>query len=220
MILIGDLWFPDGEDHFTNPKFHPVEDYQRPQRDKALKYVTDFSLAIDVGAHVGIFSRHFAQQFERVLAFEPTPRPRECLERNVPDNVEIVPSAVSDFIGTCEIYVGGNAGGSFISNDPRVDQPDVEPGEIISAPVTMIDALGLDRLGLLKIDAQGSDHLVLYGARDTILRCRPVVLVEEKPIGGPTGSIAHFKVINDFLLSLGAKRRAKVGADVIYTLKD
>lgn len=223
MRQIGGLYFPDEESHFTTWGEN-VANYQRPQRDKALSYVKDFALAIDVGGHVGIFSRHFAQHFDKVIAFEPMPNLRECLALNAPANVQIEPRAVADFEGMVQMYglSHRNSGCSFINNDARVDKPDItsdkyEPGNLLDVPVTSIDALGLDRLGLIKIDVQGADHLVLAGARDTLPRCKTVVLVEEKPVGGPDGPIAHIQVMHEFMTSIGAVAREKVGADRIFT---
>lgn len=223
MKLIGGLYFPTDENHFT-VYGEKVADYQRPQRDKALTYVTDFTLAADVGAHCGIFSRHFAAHFTKVLAFEPMANLRDCLALNVPANVEIRPQAVSDRVGTCKMFGLSlrNSGCSFIYDDERVDQPDVqsgkyEPGNIVEVPLISIDSLELEHLGLLKVDVQGADHLVLAGAADTFRRCGTVVLAEEKPIGGPDGPVAHIKAMHEFMTSIGATSREKVGADRIFT---
>jgi FkbM family methyltransferase len=54
-----------------------------------------------------------------------------------------------------------------------------------------IDQLELDDLGFLKVDAQGSDLLVLRGARATIERCRPVITAEcERDLSALHGSTA------------------------------
>jgi hypothetical protein len=52
-----------------------------------------------------------------------------------------------------------------------------------------IDQLGLTDLGFLKVDTQGSDLLVLRGARITIERCRPVITAEfERDLSAPHGT--------------------------------
>ena len=211
MKQIGPLFFPDSDTHFQvfEDEYGGVINYQKPQRDYALGFVTDFSLAIDVGGHVGIFSRHFAQHFEQVIAYEPSPDVRECLERNVPSNVEIRAQAVSDTRGTLMLsnVSAGNSGGAFLSHT----------GDgTIEVPVVRIDDLRLERLGLLKIDVQGEDFRVLYGARKTIRRCKTVVLIEEKKVEG-TDSVDHIVKTNALMKDLGATMRDKIGADRVFT---
>lgn len=214
--MLGELMFPAEEQHFLHylPNVH---EYQKAQRDYALRFVKDFRLCLDIGAHVGIFSRHFAQHFESVLAFEPIANLRECLRHNVPNNVEIVPKAVSDACTTARMLKQSttNSGCSFIASDPRIEQP-MRTNEFVDVEVITIDSLNLDGVGLIKIDIQGADHLAIVGATETIKRCRPVLLVEEKPVGGPGGSTQHIQDTRQYLISLGMQPMLKVGADRTY----
>ena len=43
-----------------------------------------------------------------------------------------------------------------------------------------VDSLKLDQLDLLKLDLEGHEYAGLLGARETIMRCKPFVIVEEK----------------------------------------
>ena len=40
-------------------------------------------MALDVGAHVGIWSRRLAEKFKTVVAFEPVPKHIECWKKNM-----------------------------------------------------------------------------------------------------------------------------------------
>ena len=64
----------------TTADLHNIQD---DVRDEAYKYVTDFNIAIDVGANVGLWSKPLTKKFNRVIAFEPMPQVLECLEKNV-----------------------------------------------------------------------------------------------------------------------------------------
>jgi FkbM family methyltransferase len=213
------MYIPDGDEHFVKLG-DDIEHYQEPQRLKAFEYVRIWDRAVDLGAHVGIFSRHFARHFEEVVAFEPTPETRACLERNVPANVRIIPYACGDReddvlfrrhiknSGGTEIATGDRSGGGAF--------------EHYSVRMITLDSLDLEGVGLVKIDIQGAEPLALRGAASTLRRCKPVVLIEEKPFGGKgaDGSVEHIKESRQILLSYGYREGEKVGADRIYVWED
>ena len=88
MKKVFDYWMPDSDNHFErliNKRVNnggPPE-YQDDVRDMAYKYVTDFDLAIDVGANVGLWAKPLTEKFNKVIAFEPMLQVLECLEKNV-----------------------------------------------------------------------------------------------------------------------------------------
>ncbi len=222
MILIGGLYFPDGERHFQ-VFGDAIADYQRPQRDRAFEFVTDWRLAVDIGANVGIFARHFAERFDEVWAVEPVPDAIECLRLNVSGNVVIKPFAMGSEIGRRQIYQNSpkSVGGSFIVNDPEVFVPEVkfDSSCLVDVDLVTLDSLELSAVGLIKLDVQGSEVAVLKGGRDTLERCRPVILIEEKPLGGPAGDVAHIQQAQTFLQDIGMTAKDRVGADRIYVFE-
>jgi FkbM family methyltransferase len=209
------MYIPDGDQHFSELGVE-IEHYQEPQRLRAFEFVRNWKCAVDLGAHVGIFSRHFAQRFEQVVAFEPTAETRECLEQNVPDNVRIIPFACGDHEGVVEFRRHTkNSGGTEMAFENGPERPGLEH---FSVRMITLDSLGLEDVGLVKIDIQGAEPLALRGAEATLRRCRPVVLIEEKPFGGKgaNGSVEHIKESRDILLGYGYREGEKVGADRIY----
>lgn len=219
MQLVAGIYIPDGDEHFV--KLGPeIEHYQEPQRLKAFEYVKSWDRAVDLGAHVGIFSRDFARRFDEVVAFEPTPETRECLQRNVPQNVKIVPFACGDREDTVVFRRHiKNSGGTEIAPD---EGPTSGAFQYYSVRMITLDSLNLDGVGLVKIDIQGAEPLALKGAEATLRRFKPVILIEEKPFGGKgaSGSIEHIKVSREILLSYGYQEGEKVGADRIYVAPD
>jgi FkbM family methyltransferase len=215
MQLVGDMYIPDGDYHFIKLG-DSIGDYQKPQRLKALEYVTSWHCAVDLGAHVGIFSRHFAGHFDQVVAFEPTSETRLCLEKNVPSNVIIIPCAAGDREGpvTFRRHIK-NSGASEIALKGRPDSGGFE--QFVARMVTL-DSLDLQRVGLVKIDVQGAELIALRGAAGTLGRWKPVVLIEEKPLKGKDAdaSMERISECRDFLLDCGYRQGEKVGADRIY----
>ena len=220
MIQIGGLYFPDGERQFTQYG-DAICDYQKRDRDAVYPYVKQWRRALDVGANVGIFSRAFAERFAEVVAFEPMPQTRECLALNVPENVRIEPYAVADEPGVLKMYRTKGSGASFICDHPQVMIPEgsqLKAGRILEVEVKTIDSYGFDDVDLMKMDIQGAEYPALLGARDTILRNRPVIMVEEKPF-----SEAHREFVRkttDLLVSLGMTPKEKAQSDRIFVFED
>lgn len=215
------FWLPEGEQQWL---FSDLADYQREDREEAYPFVRDWSLALDVGANIGIFSRAFGAKFDRVVSFEPIPDIRACLEKNVPGNVTVEPYAVSDEPGQLIMrQVVKSSGGSFIANHPGIAVPaksDLSGPRAIPVEVRTIDSFEFSTLGLIKMDIQGAEYLALKGAEQTIRRCRPVILVEEKPRKDDALDVENCRRASDFLLSLGMTPKSKRVGDRVYVFED
>ena len=74
--------WPDA-DEFMVSQLATDGSYQRSHLDDALTHITDWSIAVDAGAHAGTWSRLLSPRFARVLAFEPSPDTFEALEANM-----------------------------------------------------------------------------------------------------------------------------------------
>jgi hypothetical protein len=61
-------------------------------------------------------------------------------------------------------------------------------------PLRRLDGLGLRDLTAVKLDAEGAEYEVLRGARETLLRCRPVLSIEleERHRPGSTWAVPAF----------------------------
>lgn len=215
MQRVGNIYIPDGDHHFIKLG-DAIEDYQKLQRLAAMEHVRRWDCAVDLGAHVGIFSRHFAQYFERVVAFEPTFETRQCLEKNVPSNVTIVEFAVGDREDTVNFRRHiKNSGASEMVMEGRGGDGAFE---YYSVKMVTLDSLELEGVGLVKIDVQGTELLALRGAAETLRRWKPVVLIEEKPLKGKDAeaSMARIAECRDYLRDLGFREGEKIGADRVY----
>ena len=86
LVHVGGFYLRRDDAHFVQLG-DALGEYQQKVRTAAYRHVRSWKVALDVGGHVGIFSRDFARRFERVHAFEPMPPNRLCLERNAAPNV-------------------------------------------------------------------------------------------------------------------------------------
>lgn len=168
--------FPDA-DRLMAAEMTPDGRYQQAHLEAALRWVAQHGTAIDGGAHVGTWSRQLALVFRQVIAFEPAPDTFACLVENMTAhggrNVTCYEAALGAHPGRVRMALDvknaerGNTGARHT----------VEGDDVAMMP---LDSLGLNDVGFLKLDVEGSEPMALMGARDTLARCRPVVLVEDK----------------------------------------
>jgi len=151
-------------------------------------YLRPGAVCVDVGAHVGYFTLIMSSLVGpqgRVFSFEPEPRNfgRLCsnLQLNSVTNVEPVCAALSDFDGIARLWLSRDA------NDGMHSLLDWG----LSSHHTQVRTMKLDtfalgrrldqRIDLVKLDCEGSETEALDGMQETILRFKPVLLVEVHP---------------------------------------
>jgi len=205
MKQVAGIYLPDAEANMTAYLEQSGGVYQSKQLNRALQFVTNWSLAVDIGAHVGLWSKILVQKFDRVVAFEPMPPLRACLEKNViSDKIQVVPMALGNSHGSvCFDYDEAHTGATHI---------DIKKKGLI--PLGKLDDFQLDNIGFIKIDTEGFELPVLEGARETILRSNPVIIVEDKQHGVRHYGQKPYAVI-EFLESCGASIMDRVVDDFI-----
>lgn len=201
------LAFPDA-DRFMVHELKFDGTYQIENLQAGLSYVTNHDCAIDGGAHIGTWSRVMSGVFDRVIAVEPSPDTFECLGWNLAQagcaNVELRNIALGNEPGFVEMHLTpdqaekANTGARF-----------VKPGGTI--PVETIDSWDLPSLGFLKLDVEGSEPMALAGAKDTIRRCKPVILFEAKFLwarnfGLPKDAVSKFLTHHGYVMATQVSR--------------
>jgi FkbM family methyltransferase len=178
-----DAWaFPDGETHLPKrmQKFNvlvagldgmPRQTYQYPLYQQAVAACLRREVAVDVGAHVGLFSYWMVRDFAQVVAFEPVEAHRICWVANVP-------ARPVDVLYGCAL---GAREGAVRMETPIGSSGGTRIGGPGATPLCTLDAFSLPVVSLLKIDCEGYELEVLQGADATIRRCHPTVCVEQRP---------------------------------------
>jgi FkbM family methyltransferase len=147
----------------------------------------------DVGANLGFYSWFMRQcpSVEKVVVFEPDPMNfaliQQTIHKNKISDCEALNIALSDVDGTSTFLVdrAGGAAGSLESashlDNPESIQYAYNLRETIACRTATIDSLisaGIPAPDLIKIDVEGSEHLVLGGAALLLARQRPAMIVE------------------------------------------
>jgi FkbM family methyltransferase len=187
----------------------------------------------DVGAHIGFHSLYFSRivgKQGKVYAFEPSPknveRFRTILDKNEGSRniISIFTKAVSADIGV-EVFninnniESGRSTGNFLESADTV----WERGIYIQKGFTkvQVETVPIDAFkrvlsikedpDLIKIDVEGAEYAVLQGAKETLLRKKPVLMIE-------VHSIANMFSVVTFLNSISYEMEliGKVSHDVCY----
>ena len=160
---------------------------------------------VDAGAHHGLYTLLAAKcvgRYGKVIAFEPSPpecaRLRKHLRWNRCPNVQIVPCALGDSHGETDFYLVEGAQDWCNSRKPPAVE---EPTKKIRTEVrTLDDALAelrIHKVDFLKLDVEGAELSVLYGAMKLLQsESRPAVLAEVQDLrtkawGYPAREIIH-----------------------------
>lgn len=153
---------------------------------------------IDVGAghpELDSVTRRLSEQGWWGVNLEPDPSLLAQLEAERPRDRNLGVAA-SDHEGRATLHVAPAAGRSTI--EPALVAPELGAWGTAEVPVTTVASiaaeLGLGRIDLLKIDAEGHERLVLMGADLAGLRPR-VVLVEATEPGRPVPSYEAWEPI-------------------------
>jgi FkbM family methyltransferase len=170
------------------------------ERDFAFfrRFADDDGLFLDVGANLGMsaLSVRTVLPRARIVSIEPNPLHAPDLKhvaRRV-GQMEVVQIAASDQDGELELHVPTwrgvpITGEASLSRDAVLasDQLRARLGDGMDSPrfairsfvvpVRVLDELGFEPR-FVKIDVQGVADAVLRGLRETIARCRPIVMVE------------------------------------------
>lgn len=137
--------------------------------------------AVDIGANIGLTALALSDicHAGKVIAIEPVPRTFELLNKNLKEtgtqNVSTFNVAVGAGEGSVSMYVDErNLATSFVV--------DIDSGSSQEIPLTALDSLvsrlGLDQLNFIKIDVEGCELEVLKGAKETLNRFKPIVMLE------------------------------------------
>lgn len=129
---------------------------------------------LDIGGNIGNHAIFFSRfcNCDKIISFEPTPRFFRCLEENVKNNdkdgkISIVKAAVHDKVGRGKMKNGGGG----------------EENEIL-VPGDQVDVIMVkksdypDKIGLIKVDTEGTELYALKGCETVIEEDHPTVVVE------------------------------------------
>ena len=151
-----------------------------PELTVLAKLMTRGGTAVDIGASVGFYAYAFADIADRVVAFESNPdscvlralhvaRPRRGLRNGALQQSWPYELPCADFGQGEVLHLAGNL---------KRTHPQFRRMKTYEVEVRTLDEFDLTDVRFIKADVEGSEREVLDGARVTIARDRPIILLE------------------------------------------
>jgi FkbM family methyltransferase len=181
---LGDLLFP-ARDAVMVPAISAAGSWELREGQWLDANISSGMTVVNVGANVGYFALWSAQlvgESGTVIAIEPDPTNFELLVQNIATHgysrvVEPIRAAADHHSGILSLYNNPTNSG-----DHRVFDNEDSNHASIQIEAVAVDSLVQNRhVDAILTDAQGWDHRVLRGLRQTIERDRPVILSEFVP---------------------------------------
>ena len=167
MKQVDGFYYPDAEERLWrgHARYGDIEQHILP-------YCQNRRTCVQAGGAVGTWVQKLAEHFDYVFTAEPNLLQRECMTRNVTAfNYTCFPGAFWNLEGAGEMveFQSNNLGAWYVS-----------PCEYGTIELATIDSFDLKDVDLLCLDVEGAEVEALEGATDTIMRDRPVIVVEMK----------------------------------------
>ncbi len=171
-------------------------------------YIKPGMTVIDVGANAGVYTFSAAVKVGpegRVLAVEPFSGCVRCLQETCRINqfswVSVCPGAASNFNGTLRLMLHtASELNEVVISDSEVEELHPDSFEQVSSFTldSLLEKENLQKVDLIKIDAEGHEMSVLQGSNKTLSQFRPVIMYEN--IAGDKG--CNYQVA-EYLVSQG-----------------
>lgn len=169
------------------------------------RYVKPGIVVLDVGAHVGYYTRLFSSLVGKsglVIAFEPHPLHFHFLTKNVGTrpNVKLISKALGSEIGSVTLYespiVSGSASLGWFENKWKVleklNMREISPRlqkhrdvlkwevQVVTLDEILTD-LGIPKVDIIKMDIEGAEVLALKGAKQVLEDSKALIVFEVAP---------------------------------------
>jgi FkbM family methyltransferase len=180
MIFFDEWVLPNGETHLqewmtvVGQRVEGRLTYQYHKYSAAMKFCGQRRRAVDAGAHVGLWSYWMAGDFQKLEAFEPIKEHQECWTCNMMGRRG---QATLHKMGLGAKPGMASFSADEISSGSTFLDPKKETDKVL---IGTLDGFKWEDVDFLKIDVEGTELDVIQGGLETIRRCRPLIVVEQK----------------------------------------
>jgi len=204
MLKQNDKW--DGRLAYQGKKIRLALELAKEGAERKGHNMARDGVAIDIGAHCGLWSFYLAQFFANVSAFEPIEEHRLCFKANVEaDNVLLLPYALGLEDGEVGFHTEpSSSGDTYVSGKGTIPVKRLDDGPHINSGQPVID--------LIKADCEGYELFALQGGQDLIRAHRPVIVVEQKFGKAQKFGLRETQAV-EYLKELGMRLEREIAGD-------
>jgi len=151
-----------------------------PELAMLARLVPSGGTAVDIGANQGVYAYALAEIADRVVAFEPNPDYASFARWMLRGRAEVHQMALSDqpSRGTLHVPVSDQGMVLHLAGSLKRTHAQFRNNRTYDVEVRTLDDFGLIDVRFVKADVEGSEREVLDGARATLARDRPIILLE------------------------------------------
>tara|TARA_B100001109_G_C18766901_1_gene428741 strand:+ start:113 stop:739 length:627 start_codon:yes stop_codon:yes gene_type:complete len=163
------IWVPENE----TPKWWTWTDKYDEKEYNKLNLSGD--VCLDIGAHIGLWTKKLSKDFNQVICFEPLQEHIDCHKKNCKelDNITLHECALSD--SETDSIMTTNKLNSGMST---LLEPNWEDKDTVIVKTKTLDSFNLPKVDFIKIDVEGYELQVLSGGRETITKYKPKIYIE------------------------------------------
>ncbi len=176
---------------------------------KLQPYIKKNAVILDIGANIGNHSVYWAVKSDakRIYSFEPVKDFFKILKKNVEINnlnqkIKIFNIGLSNqkINGSISFYDRRNIGGTPVKQNPN--------GNLLLDKLDNIK-IKENAVDFVKIDVEGHELEVLQGARETLIKYKPIIFIESFPDKKPK--------VHEYLTNLGYRQEKSFeGSNYLY----
>ena len=180
-------------------------DWEKRETEVFMAAIEPGMTVLDLGANIGYYTLIAAQLVGpsgRVIAFEPDPANYDLLVKNVAvnghTNVTAIRAAVADEAKRAPLYLDHGHWGESLAEQNISGSVGWVEVDVVTLDGVVRDKRWTTPVGLMKIDVQGAEGLVLRGGRGLFERDLPRILMELEPDRLRTMATEPLDLLRDF----------------------
>ena len=162
------------KDQYVGKSLRYYGEYNPSETEMIIALAQRDKLCLDIGANCGVMAQALEYSGFECVAFEPQPVVAEVCQKNMRGqvyNCGLGAEAGMAKMPKLRYEDDNNIGGMGIGYASIYGTIDVE--------VRTLDSFNFQNVGFMKIDVEGFEEQVLRGGRETILRDKPVMYIED-----------------------------------------